>query len=403
MARAASGAPASARLTSLDAYRGFIMVAMASGGLGLKAVAQRNSNWAGIADQFDHRAWEGCVFWDLIQPAFMFIVGVAMVMSYAARSGQGQSWPRQCLHAVKRAALLCLLGMFLDWYSSGRLSVQFIRVLQQIAIAYLIAFAVLPLGPRVQAVTAFLLLVGHSAAYITYGNINGIDPWQPNGNFGQRLDLLLHLELSPGKYVTFNAISSAATILFGVLVGELLRGPGSHAKKLGVMTMVGGLGLLVGFALSGGDERIVAFRTAVPMIKKLWTASFAIFAAGWTCWMLAFFYAVMEGLAFKMWAFPFIVVGMNSIAMYVFSQVFQGNARTVANLVVPPNTTDAAILARTRLCDLIPVIDFSNWSIHWGVDLSTWYLTPFVESLLILSILWLACFWLYRRQIFFKL
>jgi len=403
MSRPAAGAPAPSRLISLDAYRGFTMLAMASGGLGLAGVASRNANWTSIADQFDHRAWVGCVFWDLIQPSFMFIVGVSMVLSYANRQGQEQSWPRQALHACKRAALLCLLGMFLDWYGDGQLGVQFIRVLQQIAIGYLIAFAVLPLGPKVQGVTAILLLVGHSAAFMIYGRLNGIDPWQPDGNFGQRLDMLLHLKLSGGKYVTFNAISSAATILFGVVVGELLRSPASHGKKLGVLIGAGAAGLLVGFVLSGGDDRLLAFPALVPMIKKLWTASFAIFAAGWTCWMLAVFYAIIEGLAFTAWAFPFVVVGMNSIAMYVLAQIFRGNARRIANLIVPPNTENETILAQRRLCDIVPVIDFSSWRVHFGVDLSHWYLTPLIENAIILSILWLACLWLYRRQIFFKL
>jgi len=403
MAKPASGAPASARLLSLDAYRGFTMLTMAASGLGLSEVAKRNPNWSVLADQFDHRQWEGCVFWDLIQPSFMFIVGVSMVMSFAARQGHGQSWPRQCLHAVKRAGLLCLIGMFLDWYSQGRFHIQFIRVLQQIAIGYLIAFAVLPLGPKVQGVTAILLLIGHTAAYVIYGRMNGIDPWQPDGNFGQRLDILLHLELSRGKYVTFNAVSSAATILFGVLIGELLRSPASHGKKLGVLVVAGAVGLIVGFGLSGGDERIVSFPTMVPMIKKLWTASFAIFAAGWTCWTLALFYALIEGLGFTAWAFPFIVVGMNSIAMYVLATMFRPVALRIANLVVPPVTDNQAILERRRLCDIIPVIDFSNWSVHLGVDLSRWYLTPLLESVIALSFLWLICYWLYRRQIFFKL
>lgn len=401
MSRSASSATtASARLVSVDAYRGFVMLAMASEGLGLRAVAQRNGNWSAIADQFDHRAWEGCVFWDLIQPSFMFLVGVSMVFSYAARQGQGQSWPRQCLHAFKRAGLLLLIGMFLDWYTQGRLFVQFIRVLQQIAIGYLIAFAVLPLGPKVQGVTAILLLVGHAAAFVSYGRIHDIDPWQADGNFGQRLDLLLNLELSRGKYVTFNAVSSAATILFGVLVGELLRSPASHARKLGVLVAAGGIGLLLGFLLSGGDDRIVSFPVAIPMIKKLWTASFAIFAAGWTCWMLALFYSVIEGLGWKMWSFPLVVVGMNSIAMYVMSQIFASNARRIANLIVPPARGENN--AR-RLVDVMPVIDFSTWRVSWGIDVSGWYLTPLVESVLALTLLWLAAFWLYRQKIFFKL
>jgi heparan-alpha-glucosaminide N-acetyltransferase len=402
-AAAKSGAPASARLVSLDAYRGFTMLAMASGGLGLAQVARRNPNWAVLADQFSHRDWEGCVFWDLIQPSFMFIVGVSMVMSFAARQGQGQSWARQCLHAVKRAGLLCLVGMFLDWYGSGQLYIQFIRVLQQIAIGYLIAFAVLPLGPKVQAVTAVLLLAGHTAAFVIYGQMTEIAPWLKDGNFGQRLDILLHLPLSSGKYVTFNAVSSAATILFGVLAGELLRGPASVGKKFGILVAAGFAGLLVGFLLSGGDERIVAFHPLIPMIKKLWTASFAIFAAGWTCLMLAGFYGVVEGLGFKMWTFPFVVIGMNSIATYVVSQMFGGSAKAIANLIVPPETDRADILAKRRLSDIIPVIDFSTWRVSWGIDLTTWYLTPLIESLLALLCIWLAMLWLYRWKIFFKL
>jgi heparan-alpha-glucosaminide N-acetyltransferase len=424
MSRPAPGAPAAARLHSLDAYRGFTMLAMASAGLGLGAVASRNPNWSGIADQFEHRAWEGCTFWDLIQPSFLFIVGVSMVMSYANRQGQGQSWARQTLHAWKRAGLLCLVGMFLDWYGSGQIFIQFIRVLQQIAIGYLIAFAVLPLGPKVQGVTALFLLIGHTAAYLIYGHFHSLaNAWTgfevgPAGyadiaqlNFGQRLDLLLRLPLSTGRYVTFNAISSAATILFGVLVGEMLRCPASHGKKLGVLVGAGAAGLLVGWALSGahwprlGDNGswTPLVTPVVPMVKRIWTASFTIFAAGWTCWMLALFYAVIEGLAFKAWAFPFIVVGMNSIAMYVFAQMFRGTARNVADLIVPPATNDAAILAKRRLCDIVPVVDFSNWNVRFGVDLQNWYLTPLIESVLILTFLWLACYWLYRRQIFFKL
>lgn len=430
-APAAGGAPKPARsgsragaktdrLLSVDAYRGFVMLAMASDGLGLRAVKDRNPNWAGIAAQFDHVNWEGCVFWDLIQPSFMFIVGVSMVMSFAKRQAEGQSWARQGLHAVKRAALLCLVGMFLDWYGDGGIYFQLMRVLQQIAIGYLIAFAVLPMGPKVQGVTALLLLVMHTAAYLIYGQFADVDPWNgmpawargqlPTGdpNFGQRLDMLIGVELSRNRYVTFNAISSAATILFGVLTGELLRSPASHGKKLGVLVLAGAAGLASGWVLSGAGG-LIPDRYSIPLVKKIWTASFALFAAGWTCWMLAAFYAVIEGLQFKWWSFPFVVVGMNSIAMYVLASMFKRPALGIANLIVPPSVLPsdpearARILANRRLCDLVPVIDFSNWQIHWGIDLSRWYLTPFLESMIALTILWLAVYWLYRNRIFFKL
>src|SRR5262249_25990648 len=144
-----------------------------------------------------------------------------------------------------------------------------------------------------------------------YGQLTDMPPWplrlpEPDEldvNFGRRLDMLLHLKLSANHYVTFNAISSASTILFGVLAGELLRGPASFGKKLGVLTAAGFLGLAVGFLMSGGDERLFTLPVLIPMIKRLWTASFTIFAAGWTCLMLAAFYGIVEGLGFKKWTF----------------------------------------------------------------------------------------------------
>src|SRR4051812_42554083 len=91
-----------ARLVSLDAYRGFVMLALATAGLGVGEVAQDfpdSQFWHAIDRQFEHVRWRGCSFWDLIQPSFMFMVGVAMPFSYALRTAQGQSWARQLAHA----------------------------------------------------------------------------------------------------------------------------------------------------------------------------------------------------------------------------------------------------------------------------------------------------------------
>src|SRR5947209_6820788 len=95
----------SKRLLSLDAYRGFTMLAMISAGLGLQSLRGHPSlGW--LAHQVEHRTWEGCSFWDLIQPSFLFIVGVAMPFAFAIRETQGQSWGRQFGHALKRSLLL---------------------------------------------------------------------------------------------------------------------------------------------------------------------------------------------------------------------------------------------------------------------------------------------------------
>src|SRR5262245_5456864 len=79
--------PLPERLTSLDAYRGFIMLLMASDGFGFKQVARKfpdSPTWQFLGHQFSHVEWLGCTIWDLIQPSFMFMVGVAMAYSYAA-------------------------------------------------------------------------------------------------------------------------------------------------------------------------------------------------------------------------------------------------------------------------------------------------------------------------------
>src|SRR5262249_35185530 len=153
-------------------------------------------------------------------------------------------------------------------------------VLQQIAIGYLIAFLVLHRGPGPQAATAALLLVLHTAAFLLFAQSHSIDPWQKGDNVGAALDAWLHLPFNKGGYVTLNAISSASTILFGVLGGELLRCETGPARKLLILLVAGLGGLFAGSRLE----------PLVPMVKRLWTSSFTLYAAGWTCLMLAAFY-----------------------------------------------------------------------------------------------------------------
>src|SRR6184192_4132173 len=128
------------RVYSIDAYRGFVMLAMISAGLGTKELAKADPRWDWLAYQCEHPAWVGYSAWDLIQPSFMFIVGAAMPFAYAIRQAHGEPWGRQFGHALKRALLLVLIGVFLDSFGHDRVTVQFIRVLQQIAIGYVIAF-----------------------------------------------------------------------------------------------------------------------------------------------------------------------------------------------------------------------------------------------------------------------
>src|SRR5436309_5516272 len=181
-------APAPERLVSVDAYRGFVMLAMVSAGLGMQKL-MNDPTWHWLADQFEHRPWEGCTFWDLIQPSFLFIVGVAMPFSFALRQARGETWGQQFVHAVRRSLTLIALGIFLDTFASTppAVYVQFIRVLQQIAIGYLIAFLVLHRGPRAQASAAAALLVLHAAAFLFFARTHSFEPWDKGFNFGVAL------------------------------------------------------------------------------------------------------------------------------------------------------------------------------------------------------------------------
>src|SRR5262249_2992160 len=126
-----------ARLASLDAYRGFIMLAMASGGFALARVARNfpgDPVWQFLGFHTDLVAWVVCSFWDLIQPSFMFMVGVAIPSSYASRKARGDSDTRILAHTFLRALLLVLLGVFLTSAFEKRTAWVFTIVLCQIGL-----------------------------------------------------------------------------------------------------------------------------------------------------------------------------------------------------------------------------------------------------------------------------
>src|SRR5579864_337445 len=137
---------ASARLVSLDAYRGFIMLLLASSGFGLAAL-EHYPNWAWLARQVDHAPWEGCTFWDLIQPAFTFMVGVAMPFAFARRLSQGSTNWELFRHVAWRSLILIVLSnIYSNWGASKtHLTFQLINVLSQVAFGYTLCFLIMRL------------------------------------------------------------------------------------------------------------------------------------------------------------------------------------------------------------------------------------------------------------------
>src|SRR5688572_566078 len=127
------------RLTSVDAYRGFVMFLMMAEVLHVSGVARvfpDSSFWQTLRFHTTHVEWVGCSLHDLIQPSFSFLVGVALPFSIASRLARGQSQARMTLHAFWRALLLILLGVFLRSVGRAQTNWTFEDTLTQIGLGY---------------------------------------------------------------------------------------------------------------------------------------------------------------------------------------------------------------------------------------------------------------------------
>jgi predicted acyltransferase len=238
---------------------------------------------------------------------------------------------------------------------------QLINVLSQIAFGYVICFAIMQLKFRWQVVAGAAMLIGYWALFSLFPGPDG--PWSKTGNIGAVIDQTLLGYNYSGYYTTINFIGNAVTILFGCWAGMLLRSPKPHVYKLKVL----GACAVAGFALG------LAFQPFIPMVKRLWTPSFAFFSAGWVLVMLMAFYWIIEVRKSKAWAFPFIIFGMNSIFAYSIGQIglkgwlnrglasFTGNFSFLGDLGAIP------------------------------------------QQALVMGCIWYVCYWLYQRKVFFKI
>ena len=256
------------RLDSLDAYRGFVMFTLLCGGIFHSLAGHPTWHW--LAVQNEHVAWEGTVYWDLIQPAFMYMVGVAMPFAFAVRRSRGDSWGSQAVHAVRRAATLVAIGILLDHVGAERVQIGFIRVLQQIAFGYLAAFLVLGQSLRTQGLVAATILVAYQVLWM-FNPWNGPGgPWAiGNQNIGSAFDFWMIGRNYSGYYVGLNAIPATATIIVGVMAGQYLSTSRDKGRTARTLALAGLAGIVAGWLLG------VWF----PIIKRIWTPSFAVYAA----------------------------------------------------------------------------------------------------------------------------
>jgi predicted acyltransferase len=329
---AASGSQASGRVVSVDALRGFDMFWIAGGREAVLAsvtlIANPVPKW--VSYNLSHPAWIGFSAWDLIMPLFLFIVGVAMPFSFGKQVAEGRTKGQLYRKILRRTVLLFFLGIvaqghLLD-FKLDTLHL-YCNTLQAIACGYLIGSLLLLELPRIgQILVTVGLLVAYWAllALVPYpGGEAGM--LKPENNLALYIDRLLLGRFEDKSTYTWilSGLGFAATTMLGVFGGQLLRSKASPWMKVFWLILLGALCLVLGgiwgFWLPSiaAESSPLVQHLSLPIIKHLWTSSLVLWAGGWSFLLLALFYALIDGIGWRRWAYPLVVLGANAITVYM--------------------------------------------------------------------------------------
>lgn len=388
---------AAVRNIAVDAYRGWVMLLMMAEVLELAEVAKAypgNWFWSILAYNQTHVEWAGCSLHDLIQPSFSFLVGVALPYSIASRLAKGGTFGKMWAHAIWRSVLLVFLGIFLRSMHSSQTYFTFEDTLTQIGLGYPILFLLGFCRPRWQWTAFACVLFGYWLAWALYPapgpgfdygavgvpanwphNFTGFaSHWNKNSNLGNAFDQWF-LNLFPrtrpfvfngGGYLTLSFIPTLGTMILGLIGGQWLReaAPRIPMKKL---LIAGAIGIAAGLLLH--------FTGICPVVKRIWTPAWTLFSGGACFLILAAFSWIIDIQGYRKWAFPLVVIGMNSIAAYLVAHLFHNFFASSFRIHLGPN-------AFKFLGD--------------GME-------PFWSGLAVLICYWLVLFWMYRRKLFLKI
>lgn len=367
------------RLTSLDALRGFDMFWIIGARAIVNGVAGLGVPFGRIlAHQLTHSDWNGFTFYDLIFPLFLFIVGVSLVFAVRRRLQKGQSRREILRHVVFRSLVLFALGLF---YNGGLSqtgvweNLRFMGVLQRAALVYFFSsLLVLYTRPRTQALAVGAILVGYWAA-LRFIPV----PGHPAGLLTPTVNLVRYVDLRllPGEPYwgtwdpegILSTVPAVATGLLGALTGHWLRastgprgGTLTPPRRAGYLLAAGALLALLGL-LAG---------LVFPINKSLWTSSYVLLTGGLSAMLLAVFYWLIDVCGHRRWAFPFVVIGMNSLFIYLADNMIPFG--DLARRLVGGDVAD--LFGPGRLLFL-----------------------AFAE----LALEWLLLWWMYRRRIFIRI
>ena len=355
------------RLFSLDLFRGITMAAM---------VVVNNQTSEQAYWPLRHAAWNGCTPTDLIFPFFLFIIGVSMLFSFAARLQRGESRRKLLLHTFRRSLILFFIGLALNGMASLQPSTWRIPgVLQRIAIVYCIASLItLYSGTRARVLWIASLTVGYWMLMrfvpVPGHGVPGVDLplLHPDYNLAAYIDRKLMLghmwEKTRDPEGLLSTIPSIATALCGVLTGQWLQTKRTPTQKVTWMLAAGALAAIAG----------EVWGRWFPLNKNLWTSSYVLFTAGAALICLAMLCWITDiKLHRGPWTKPFLVFGTNAIVAYVFSQLIGGWFGWDHLFAFPSLASSSPALA------------------------------SLMHSLLILAITFLPLWWMYRKKILVRI
>lgn len=315
------------RLESLDIFRGLTIAGM----ILVNDPGSGTSYWPlDHADElmsahptgwFPGKVWVQANGWtptDLIFPFFLFIVGVSMILSFAARRARGDSRATLMKHVLRRSAMIMLIGYTIRILPYVDFShMRYPGVLQRIAVVYLFASLITLWTPRRGRILWIAGLLAGYYAVMRFVPVSGCDPaaWMTQhcslAGWLDRKLMLGHLyrrDFDPeGVLSTFPAI---ATTLLGTLIGEFLRSVVRFSQKLRGLVIAGVAGVIAGYL----------WHPWFPIYKPLWTSSYVLFTAGAACLTLALCWWLIEMRNWKTWARPFLWLGSNAILIYALSE-----------------------------------------------------------------------------------
>jgi len=359
-----------ARIASIDALRGFDMFWITGGDAFFISLFTFFGTpfFLGIANQLEHPAWAGFHFYDLIMPLFLFIMGLSMPFSLTRRLERGDSKKQLYRHIFQRAIILYILGLVYNGlFDFNFETLRYTGVLHRIAITYLFAgLIVLNFRQRGQLLWTVGITFGYWLVLLLVP-VPGFGAYNlsPEGNLAGYIDRLW----LPGSFCCYQYgdnegiltnFPAIASVLIGAMAGQRLKRQESRYEKMKFFIISG----IILISIS------IPWNLVFPVNKYLWTGSYLALTSGLSLLAIYLFYWLIDVKGYTRWAFPFKVIGMNCITIYLVTGIF-----------------DFGIIAK---------IFIHGFYTELGA-----FQFPFFEFCVMLT-KWLFVYFLYRQKIFLK-